>query len=124
MKTLCRCYRAALLSFLQGLKLTGLSITIAEHKSDDQHRFRAAQGERGSGGGGGGLGRKALTKWTKKWFCLPTMPSVSHGKEQTERKNKRKERMTRKQPRKKNDTLAQTTQQQHFQMKTFAQGGK
>lgn len=56
--------------------------------------------------GGGGLNEESINE---KWFSLPIMPSVSHGKEQTERKKKRKERMTRKQLRKKRHTHSPTT---------------
>ncbi len=47
------------------------------------------KGERGRRGGG--LNEERINE---KWFCLPIMPSVSHGKEQTERKKEKRKNDT------------------------------
>lgn len=40
----------------------------------------------------GGVGEKMRLKLSERWFGLPKMPSVSHGKEQTRKKEKREKR--------------------------------
>lgn len=40
----------------------------------------------------GGVGEKMRLKLSERWFGLPKMPSVSHGKEQTRKKEKKREK--------------------------------
>ncbi len=105
-----------LLYFVRGLQFIGFSMTICRAQIWQSAKIRSSKKVKEEGEG------EALTKEriNEKWFCLPIMPSVSHGKEQTERKKKRKERMTRKQLRK-IDTLARSPHNSKW--KSF-QGGE
>lgn len=61
-----------------------------------QHSNRKVEGKEGwrvwGEHSGGGVEEKMRLKLSERWFGLPKMPSVSHGKDKTKKKENREKR--------------------------------
>lgn len=63
-------------------KSIGLTISLMMRQHSNRKVEGRSEGESGGHSeGGGGVGEKMRLKSSERWFGLPKMPSVSHGKE-------------------------------------------